>query len=61
MLEYFMLNSKRLNLLVAKSGIKEKIITSCLLLVSQFCSFLIQTLRSLKLQLGEAWSSVASY
>lgn len=61
MLEYFMLNFKRLNLLVAKSGIKEKIITSCLLLLNQFCSFLIQTFRSLKLQLGEAWSSVASY
>ena len=38
-----------------------KVITGYLLLLNQFCSFLIQTVRSLKLQLGDASFHAACY
>lgn len=58
---YLTLNFKMPNLFIAKSGIGGKVITGCLLLLNKFCSFLIQTLRSPKLQLGDASFNAACY
>lgn len=49
-----MLNSKMPNLFRSQVSLWGKVITGYLLLLDQFCSFLIQTLESPKLQQGNA-------